>query len=82
MMRKTIADLQDRSVSLLQRITQLDTEPAQNVPLAQIVLDIGSHFDLLLVAANAYSGCVGCRPRLLDLRKELMAFRQRPQVSE
>jgi len=40
-------------------IAQLDTEPAQNVPLPQILLGIDPRLDLL-VASNAYSGSIEC----------------------
>jgi hypothetical protein len=57
-------------------IAQLDIEPVQNVTLPQIVLGIDPRLDLLVVG-NAQSGSIECRPRLLDLRYELLQVRQR-----
>jgi len=74
-----VSGLRDRGVHLLYCIAQLDTELAQNDPLPQILLGIDPRLDLL-VASNAYSGSIECRPRLLDLRYELLQVRQR--VSE
>jgi len=84
-MLEIVPGLQNRSMHFLHRIAQLDTKPAQNVPLPRIILGVDPRLDLLIINhahAKRFLGVrsVECRPRLLDLRQQLLPVRQR--VSE
>jgi hypothetical protein len=49
MMLEIVSGLQNRSMHFLHRIAQLDTEPAQNIPLPRIILGVDPRLDLLIV---------------------------------
>ena len=72
MVFELVPRLEDRRVHLLHRIAQLDTEPAQNVPLPRVVLGVHPRLHLLIIDhAHAETALrlrrVKRRSRLLDL---------------
>ena len=80
-MFEIVSGLEDLRVHLLHRVPELDAEPAQNVALPRVVLGVHTRLDLLVVD-HAHPerllrlGRVERRPRLLDLRQQLLPERE------
>lgn len=74
--------LQDLSVHLLHRVSELHAEAAENIALPHIVLRVHARLHLLIIDHTSAKRAlrlrrVERRPRLLDFREQLLPVRER-----
>lgn len=80
MLLKLVARFKDLRMHVLHSVPELHTEATENISLPSVILRIHARLYLLIVN-NACTeralrlGCIECRSRLLDLRKQLLPVR-------